>query len=84
MTVQADSPRGASRPALTRAAVSGTVGWGIAIAAVHKVGSVLLSLVLVRLISAEAYGQFGLVNAILMFAYTFSMQRFMESVTLSA
>src|SRR5690606_5183514 len=44
----------------------------------HKVGSVLLSLVLVRLISAEAYGQFGLVNAVLMFAYTFSLQRFME------
>lgn len=61
-----------------RAVVANVIGWGVTLAGLNRLGSVALSLVLVRLISPEAYGQYGLVNSILMFAMTFSMQRFME------
>lgn len=61
-----------------RASISNVVFWGVALALVQKIGAIIVTLVLVRLISAEAFGQFGLMNAILMFAFTFSMQRFME------
>jgi PST family polysaccharide transporter len=54
------------------------MGWGIALSIFNKIGAVVVALVLVRLLSAEAFGQYGLVNALLMFAFTFSMQRFME------
>ena len=58
--------------------ISNVVGWGVGLAIFQKLGGVLLTLVLVRLISAEAYGQFGLVNAMLMFTFAFSLQRYME------
>lgn len=54
------------------------VGWGVALALAQKVGGIAVTLVLIRLISPEAFGQYGLVNALLMFAFTLSMQRFME------
>lgn len=62
----------------TRETISGFVGWGVALAMAHRLGSIILSLILVRLIAPEAYGQFGLANAILLFAMTLSLQRFME------
>jgi hypothetical protein len=69
---------GGERPRATRQRISGAIGWGFALAVATKIVSIVLSLVLVRLVAPEAYGQFGLANAVLMFAMAFSMQRFME------
>lgn len=54
--------------------------WGAALAAVTKVATILLSLVLARLIAPDVYGQYGAVSTILLFAMSFSMQRFMENI----
>ncbi|MFC1630630.1 oligosaccharide flippase family protein [Pseudomonadota bacterium] len=61
-----------------RQTVSNVVTWGVGLGFAHKVSSILLTLILVRLLSPEIYGQYGLVAAVLMFALAFSMQRFME------
>lgn len=61
-----------------REPVQQAVLWGTALSAVLKLGQVLVSLVLVRLLTPEVYGQFGLLSAILTFVYVLSMQRFME------
>lgn len=52
--------------------------WGAALSGVIRVGQVLVSLILVRLLTPEIYGQYGLLNAVLTFVYVLSMQRFME------
>lgn len=54
--------------------------WGAALAAVTKVATILLSLVLARLIAPDMYGQYGAVSTILLFVMSFSMQRFMENI----
>jgi len=54
--------------------------WGAALAAITKVATILLSLVLARLIAPDMYGQYGAVSTILLFMMSFSMQRFMENI----
>lgn len=78
--MSADKPKIVDKPAIpaTRAVVTNMIGWALTLAGLTKLGSVILSLLLVRMIAPDAYGQFGLVNSIFMFAMTFSMQRFME------
>jgi predicted tellurium resistance membrane protein TerC len=55
-----------------------TVLWGVGLAMVTRAGTTLLSLLLVRLISPEMYGQYGTVSSVTLFVLSFSMQRFTE------
>ncbi len=57
-----------------------TVIWGVSLAAATKVGSILLSFVLARLVAPHMYGQYGTVSTILLFVLSFSMQRFTENL----
>lgn len=54
--------------------------WGTALAFATKFGTILLSLLLARLIAPELYGQYGAVSTIILFAMSFSMQRFTENI----
>lgn len=54
--------------------------WGTALAFATKFGTILLSLLLARLIAPDLYGQYGAVSTIILFAMSFSMQRFTESI----
>lgn len=54
--------------------------WGTALAFATKFGTILLSLVLARLIAPDVYGQYGAVSTIILFAMSFSMQRFTENI----
>ena len=61
-----------------RERIQESLAWGILLTALIRVGQVVVSLLLVRLLNPEIYGQFGLLSSVLGFAYVFSMQRFME------
>lgn len=54
--------------------------WGAGLAFATKFGTILLSLVLARLIAPDLYGQYGAVSTIILFAMSFSMQRFSENI----
>jgi len=55
-----------------------SIVWGAVLSGLMRVGQIGVSLLLVRLLSPEIYGQFGVLSAILTFFYILSMQRFME------
>lgn len=57
-----------------------TVLWGVSLAAATKVGSILLSFLLARLIAPRMYGQYGTVSTIILLVMSFSMQRFTENL----
>ncbi|MEL6980532.1 MAG: oligosaccharide flippase family protein [Pseudomonadota bacterium] len=64
-------------PPLRPELVKGTLFWGVALPFLNKAISIATSLVLVRLLAPEIFGQYGLVSAILLFSFTISMDRFM-------
>ena len=71
-------PAIAPEPAIERTRTRDFVLWGVSLAFATKLGSVVLSLVLARLIAPELFGQYGTVSTILLFLMSFSMQRFTE------
>lgn len=65
-----------SPPRIDRKATRDTVLWGAGLAFATKVGSILLSLLLARLISPEMFGQYGVVSGVILLLLSFSMQTF--------
>jgi O-antigen/teichoic acid export membrane protein len=57
-------------------AMRNTVLWGAGLAFGTKIGSILLSLVLARLITPQMFGQYGVVSGLILLLMSFSMQYF--------
>lgn len=57
-------------------AMRNTVLWGAGLAFATKIGSILLSLVLARLITPQLFGQYGVVSGLILLLMSFSMQYF--------
>jgi O-antigen/teichoic acid export membrane protein len=55
-----------------------TVLWGVSLAFTTRVGTILLSFVLARLVAPEAFGQYAAVNGVVLMALAFSMQKFTD------
>jgi O-antigen/teichoic acid export membrane protein len=70
------SDPGESPPRIDRKATRDTVLWGAGLAMGTKVGSILLSLLLARLISPDMFGQYGVVSGVILLLLSFSMQTF--------
>lgn len=52
--------------------------WGTGVSISLQIVQVAISLILVRLLTPQIYGQFGLIQAIVVFTYVFSIQSFLE------
>lgn len=62
----------------SRQAVVGMASQGILLSAIQRVGNISLSLVLVRILSKEDFGAFGIASTLILFLMTFSIARFAE------
>lgn len=65
-------------PLLTVHRIGGMFLHGVGVNLIQQVGGVILSLVLIRLISKEDFGAFGVASAIVLFLMSFSVSSFAE------
>jgi PST family polysaccharide transporter len=67
-----------SSPAVTRRSVVGIVTESVTLSLVQRLGGILLSLVLVRILAKDDFGAYGVASTALTFLMTFSGQQFAE------
>ncbi len=69
---------GAASASVTQAQVVGMISQGVVLGFAQKVGGVVLSLILVRILAKEDFGAFNIASGAIVFLMTFSVQSFAE------